>query len=70
MRDEFLDHVETAPDGDALPLLTGVESLRPLEVIAVVRCADQICMRYRRRGPRIELRANCDAARALAALAT
>lgn len=69
MRDEVLDHVETAPDGDALPLLTGLEALQLLEVISVVRTADQVRLRYRRRDARAGLRAYGDAARALVAVA-
>lgn len=62
MRSETIDFLATAPDGETLPRLAGVESDVLLEVVAIVRTADQIRLTYRRelgdiRHPRAAVRA-------------
>lgn len=66
MRDETVDFFETAHCGDALPTLRGAELSRGFEVVAVIRTADQIRIRCRRRrAPIDELLAARAAARIL-----
>jgi hypothetical protein len=42
---EIVDFFATAPDGDALPFLHGIETLEGLKVLSVTRTADQIRVR-------------------------
>jgi len=49
MRDETVDFFETAHCGDALPTLKGAELSRGLEVLSVIRTADQVRIRCRRK---------------------
>jgi hypothetical protein len=48
MRDETVDFFETAHCGDALPTLHGAELAHGLEVVSVIRTADQVRVRCRR----------------------
>ena len=66
MRDETVDFFETAHCGDALPTLQGAELSRGLEVVSVIRTADQVRVRCRRKAvPIDELLAARAAARIL-----
>jgi hypothetical protein len=65
MRDELIDYIATALDGESLPRLAGVETDHPIRVVAVVRTADQIRMTFERE--RCDIRHPRAAARALAA---
>ena len=42
---EIVDFFATAPDGDALPFLHGIEALEGLKVLTITRNADQIRVR-------------------------
>jgi hypothetical protein len=48
---EIIEFFATAPDGDALPFLLGLESADGLKILSIVRTADQI-----------RVRATCEAA--------
>jgi hypothetical protein len=65
MSDELIDFIATAPDGESLPRLAGVETDHPIRIVAVLRTADQIRMTFRREIP--DIRHPRAAARALAA---
>jgi hypothetical protein len=47
---EVVDFFATAPDGDALPFLHGIESLEGLKILSITRTADQIRVRAVREG--------------------
>jgi hypothetical protein len=49
MRNDWIEFVATAEDGECWPRLAGVEISQGLEVVSVERFADQIRMRYRPR---------------------
>lgn len=48
MATELVHYIATADDGEPLPLLGGVETMDAIELVSIVRGADQIRLTYRR----------------------